>query len=131
MSYSQAHCCAAFAHSVPAYITYCYGIALNKQILYCRPKRTSDGAGSTIFFEVFWGTSIASTNRNLPLYSHDPYNPLLLMRYYISVLPADTVVATAFTAVIQSLGFNVGFIHSAPLTVTLKYFMSSSINELI
>ena len=34
MSYSQAHCCAAFAHSVPAYITYCYGIALNKQILY-------------------------------------------------------------------------------------------------
>ena len=22
-------------------ITYCYGIALNKQILYCRPKRTS------------------------------------------------------------------------------------------
>lgn len=33
------------AHSVPAYITYCYGIALNKQILYCRPKRTSDGLG--------------------------------------------------------------------------------------
>lgn len=45
MNYLQAHYCAAFAHSVPAYITYCYGIALNKQILYCRPKRTSDGAG--------------------------------------------------------------------------------------
>ena len=45
MNYLQAHFCAAFAHSVPAYITYCYGIALNKQILYCRPKRTSGGAG--------------------------------------------------------------------------------------
>lgn len=45
MNYLQAYYCAAFAHSVPAYITYCYGIALNKQILYCRPKRTSDGAG--------------------------------------------------------------------------------------
>lgn len=45
MNYLQAHYCAAFAHSVPAYITYCYGIALNKQILYCRPKRTSGGAG--------------------------------------------------------------------------------------
>lgn len=45
MNYLQAHYCAVFAHSVPAYITYCYGIALNKQILYCRPKRTSGGAG--------------------------------------------------------------------------------------
>ena len=45
MNYLQAHFCTAFAHSVPAYITYCYGIALNKQILYCRPKRTSGGAG--------------------------------------------------------------------------------------
>ena len=45
MNYLQAHFCAAFAHSVPANITYRYGIALNKQILYCRPKRTSDGAG--------------------------------------------------------------------------------------
>ena len=45
MNYLQAHFYAAFAHSVPANITYCYGIALNKQILYCRPKRTSDGAG--------------------------------------------------------------------------------------
>jgi len=45
MNYLQAHFCAAFAHSVLANITYCYGIALNKQILYCRPKRTSDGAG--------------------------------------------------------------------------------------
>ena len=46
MNYLQAHFCAAFVHSVPANITYCYGIALNKQILYCRPKRTSDGAVS-------------------------------------------------------------------------------------
>ena len=27
MNYLQAHFCAAFAHSVPANITYCYGIA--------------------------------------------------------------------------------------------------------
>ena len=38
MSYLQAHYCAAFAHSVPAYITYCYGIALNKQIFIVDPK---------------------------------------------------------------------------------------------
>ena len=30
MNYLQAHFCAAFAHSVPANITYRYGIALNK-----------------------------------------------------------------------------------------------------
>ena len=39
MNYLQAHFCAAFAHSVPANITYCYGIALNKQILYGRYPR--------------------------------------------------------------------------------------------
>lgn len=33
MNYLQAHCCAAFAHSVPAYITYCYGIPLLFQFL--------------------------------------------------------------------------------------------------
>lgn len=31
MNYLQAHYCAAFAHSVPAYITYCYGIALTNR----------------------------------------------------------------------------------------------------
>ena len=28
MNYLQAHYCTAFAHSVPAYITYCYGTEL-------------------------------------------------------------------------------------------------------
>ena len=31
MNYLQAHSCAAFAHSVPAYITYCYGRNKNSQ----------------------------------------------------------------------------------------------------
>jgi len=31
MNYLQAHYCTAFAHSVPAYITYCYGIALTNR----------------------------------------------------------------------------------------------------
>jgi len=38
MSYSQAHYCAAFAHSVPAYITYCYGIALTNRYYIVDPK---------------------------------------------------------------------------------------------
>lgn len=38
MSYSQAHYCAAFAHSVPAYITYCYGIVLTNRYYIVDPK---------------------------------------------------------------------------------------------
>ena len=33
MNYLQAHFCAAFAHSVPANITYCYGIAVTIKAL--------------------------------------------------------------------------------------------------
>ena len=38
MNYLQAHYCAAFAHSVPAYITYCYGIALTNRYYIVDPK---------------------------------------------------------------------------------------------
>jgi hypothetical protein len=38
MNYLQAHYCATFAHSVPAYITYCYGIALTNRYYIVDPK---------------------------------------------------------------------------------------------
>ena len=38
MNYLQAHYCTAFAHSVPAYITYCYGIALTNRYYIVDPK---------------------------------------------------------------------------------------------
>ena len=38
MNYLQAHYCIAFAHSVPAYITYCYGIALTNGYYIVDPK---------------------------------------------------------------------------------------------
>ena len=38
MNYLQAHYCATFAHSVPAYITYCYGIALTNRYCIVDPK---------------------------------------------------------------------------------------------
>ena len=38
MNYLQAHYCTAFAHSVPAHITYCYGIALTNRYYIVDPK---------------------------------------------------------------------------------------------
>ena len=38
MNSLQTHYCAAFAHSVPAYITYYYGIALTNRYCIVDPK---------------------------------------------------------------------------------------------
>ena len=94
MNYLQAHYCAAFAHSVPAYITYCYGMCSLHQtsVLYiCTNDDTARiqvvvqslaltqefRAEDNVVAVIFFTDACGETNRNRRLDDHNCFRVIL------------------------------------------------------